>query len=61
MFGFDAVSLIFIALATLAAFVVRGLSGFGSSMIGIGALSLLLSMRWPGPAARVCSPRRPGR
>ena len=29
MLGFDAISLIFIALATLAAFVVRGLSGFG--------------------------------
>lgn len=42
IFGFDAISLIFIALATLVAFVVRGLSGFGSSMIGIGALSLLL-------------------
>ena len=42
MLGFDATSLVFIAIATLAAFVVRGLSGFGSSMIGIGSLSLLL-------------------
>lgn len=31
------------ALATLLAFVVRGLTGFGSSMIGIGAAS----MPWP--------------
>lgn len=42
LFGFDAVALAVIALATLTAFVVRGVSGFGSSMIGIGALSILL-------------------
>ena len=40
--GFDAAMLAGIALATLAAFFVRGMSGFGSSMIGIGALSMLL-------------------
>lgn len=42
MLGFDALTLVWIGLATLAAFVVRGLSGFGSSMIGIGALSIVL-------------------
>ena len=42
MLGFDALTLAWIGLATLAAFVVRGLSGFGSSMIGIGALSIVL-------------------
>jgi uncharacterized membrane protein YfcA len=40
--GFDAPTLAWIALASLAAFVVRGLSGFGSAMIGIGALTLVL-------------------
>jgi uncharacterized membrane protein YfcA len=40
--GFDAPTLGWIGLATLAAFVVRGLSGFGSAMIGIGALTLVL-------------------
>jgi uncharacterized membrane protein YfcA len=40
--GFDAPTLAWIALATLAAFVVRGLSGFGSAMVGIGALTLVL-------------------
>ena len=40
--GFDAAALAGIALATTLAFVVRGLSGFGSSMIGIGSLSMLL-------------------
>jgi uncharacterized membrane protein YfcA len=44
---YDITTLSWIGLATLAAFVVRGLSGFGSSMIGIGALSILL------PPARV--------
>ena len=42
MLGFDALTLAWIGLATLAAFIVRGLSGFGSSMIGIGALSIVL-------------------
>lgn len=42
LLGFDAPTLVGIALATGVAFVVRGLSGFGSSMIGIGSLSLLL-------------------
>ena len=42
MLGFDALTLAWIGLATLAAFIVRGLSGFGSSMIGIGALSMVL-------------------
>ena len=42
MLGFDALTLAWIGLASLAAFVVRGLSGFGSSMIGIGALSMVL-------------------
>lgn len=35
-------TLAWIALATFVAFVVRGVSGFGSSLVGIGALSLLL-------------------
>ena len=42
LLGFDTPALAGIAIATLVAFVVRGLSGFGSSMIGIGSLSLLL-------------------
>ena len=40
--GFDIPTLAWIGLASLAAFVVRGLSGFGSAMIGIGALTLVL-------------------
>ena len=40
--GFDPPTLAWIGLAALAAFVVRGLSGFGSAMIGIGALTLVL-------------------
>jgi uncharacterized membrane protein YfcA len=40
--GFDAFMLAWIGLATLAAFTVRGLSGFGSAMIGIGALTIVL-------------------
>jgi hypothetical protein len=40
--GFEAATLALIGAATLVAFVVRGLSGFGSSMIGIGALTLVL-------------------
>jgi uncharacterized membrane protein YfcA len=42
MLGFDAMTLAWIGAATLVAFVVRGLSGFGSSMIGIGSLSIVL-------------------
>lgn len=42
LLGFDAQTLAWIGAATLAAFIVRGLSGFGSSMIGIGALSIVL-------------------
>ncbi len=42
MLGFEPPTLAWIALASLAAFVVRGISGFGSSMIGIGALSIVL-------------------
>lgn len=40
--GFDAPMLAWIGLASLAAFILRGLSGFGSAMIGIGALTLVL-------------------
>jgi uncharacterized membrane protein YfcA len=42
LLGFDAATLGLIGGACLAAFVVRGLSGFGSSMVGIGSLSLVL-------------------
>ncbi len=42
LLGFDSPTLAWIGAATLAAFIVRGLSGFGSSMIGIGALSIVL-------------------
>ena len=42
MLGFDAAALVAIGAISLLAFVVRGLSGFGSSMVGIGGLSLLL-------------------
>lgn len=42
MLGFGPATLALIAAATLVAFVVRGLSGFGSSMIGIGSLTLAL-------------------
>lgn len=48
--GFDAPALAAIAAATLLAFTVRGLSGFGSSMIGIGALSMLLPPHQVVPA-----------
>jgi uncharacterized membrane protein YfcA len=40
--GFDPLLLAWIALASLVAFIVRGLSGFGSAMIGIGGLTLVL-------------------
>ncbi len=39
---FDAATWALIAAASLVAFTVRGLSGFGSSMIGIGTLSIAL-------------------
>ena len=42
LLGFDALQLPWIALTVLLAFVVRGVSGFGSSMIGVGSLSILL-------------------
>lgn len=40
--GFDTPTALCIAGAALLAFVVRGLSGFGSSMVGIGAMSTVL-------------------
>lgn len=42
LLGFDAATLALIATACTLSFVVRGLSGFGASMIGIGSLSLVL-------------------
>ena len=42
LLGFDAPMLALIAVACLAAFIVRGLTGFGASMIAIGSLSLVL-------------------
>lgn len=42
LLGLPPTSLAWMALATLVAFIVRGLSGFGSSMIGIGSLSMVL-------------------
>lgn len=42
LLGFDAPMLALIATACLVAFIVRGLTGFGASMIGIGSLSLVL-------------------
>ena len=42
MLGFDVVTLALIAVVILIAFIVRGLSGFGSSMIGVGALTMVL-------------------
>lgn len=42
LLGFDGARLAAIATVSLAAFVVRGVSGFGSAMVGIGGLSLLL-------------------
>lgn len=50
MLGFDTAALAAIAMTTLVAFTVRGLSGFGSSMIGIGSLSMLLPPRQVVPA-----------
>ncbi len=40
--GFDVATLGWVAAASLIAFVVRGVSGFGSSMIGIGSMSIVL-------------------
>ena len=48
--GFGAEALAGIALISLAAFVVRGISGFGSAMVGIGGLSLLLPPQQVVPA-----------
>ncbi len=42
MFGFDTITLALIASVTLIAFIVRGLSGFGASMVGVGALTMVL-------------------
>lgn len=42
MFGFDAPTIAWIGLVSIAAFFVRGLSGFGSAMVGVGALSTVL-------------------
>jgi uncharacterized protein len=42
LFGYSLATLAWIAAASLLAFIVRGVSGFGSSMIGIGALTLVL-------------------
>ena len=42
MLGFDLPTLAWIALGTLTAFTVRGLSGFGSALIGIGSLTMVL-------------------
>ena len=42
LLGFDAAQLAWIALTALLAFVVRGVAGFGSSMVGVGSLSILL-------------------
>jgi uncharacterized protein len=42
MLGFDLPTLAWIGLGTLAAFIVRGLSGFGSALIGIGSLTMVL-------------------
>jgi len=42
LLGFSAAQLAAIGAIALAAFVVRGVSGFGSAMVGIGGLSLLL-------------------
>ena len=42
LLGFEPAQLAWIGLTALVAFVVRGVSGFGSSMVGIGSLSILL-------------------
>lgn len=48
--GFGMAQLAAIALVSLLAFVVRGVSGFGSAMVGIGMLSLLLPPQQVVPA-----------
>src|SRR5262245_1638186 len=40
--GFDLPTLAWIGLSTLVAFIVRGFSGFGSALIGIGSLTMVL-------------------
>ena len=50
LLGFGAAQLAGIGAITLAAFVVRGLSGFGSAMVGIGGLSLFLPPQQVVPA-----------
>ena len=50
LMGMDSVTLLWIAAASLVAFFVRGLAGFGSSMIGIGALCMVLPPRLVVPA-----------
>lgn len=42
LLGFGPLQLAAIVVTALVAFVVRGVSGFGSSMVGVGALSILL-------------------
>ncbi len=48
--GFGAAQLVAIGAIALVAFVVRGVSGFGSAMVGIGGLSLLLPPQQVVPA-----------
>ena len=48
--GFGLAQLAAIVVVSLLAFVVRGVSGFGSAMVGIGALSLLLPPQQVVPA-----------
>ena len=50
LLGMDSFTFAWIAIASLVAFFVRGLSGFGSSMVGIGALSMVLPPRLVVPA-----------
>lgn len=50
LLGFGAAQLAAIGAIALLAFVVRGVSGFGSSMVGIGGLSLLLPPQQVVPA-----------
>ena len=50
LLGFGAAQLAAIGAIALVAFVVRGVSGFGSAMVGIGGLSLLLPPQQVVPA-----------
>ena len=50
LLGFGAAQLVAIGAIALVAFVVRGVSGFGSAMVGIGGLSLLLPPQQVVPA-----------